>query len=152
MSGLNRQTAIDHLSAIDGVTIVETWGETSFFYNPGHRFKRGAYFATIKDVDSENDKASNLSREGVWRLNMGICKQTYRNLFGPPPPRPAKGHVIDGPWDLTALDTLTPHPIYGWMNWVAILNPSIASWASCQPLIVNAAARAKQVFERRLLK
>jgi hypothetical protein len=30
------------------VVAKDAWGETSYFFNPGHRLKRGTYFATIK--------------------------------------------------------------------------------------------------------
>jgi hypothetical protein len=37
------------LDTYDGVVVIASWGETSFFYNPGRAFARGAYFCTIKD-------------------------------------------------------------------------------------------------------
>ncbi|WP_343035315.1 DUF6194 family protein [Parasulfitobacter algicola] len=46
----------------------------------------------------------------------------YLELFGPPTPRLGKGGVIEGNWHFTAKNTLTPHPIYGWMSWFSILN------------------------------
>jgi hypothetical protein len=67
---------------------VSAWGETLFFYNPGRRLPRGIYFATLKDNDDDNDRASNLQRPDVFRLNIGISKLTYRSLFGPQPARP----------------------------------------------------------------
>jgi hypothetical protein len=90
--------------------------DTAFFYNPGDRLKRGTYFATIKQSDGANDKGSNLSRDGVWRVNIGVHRETFLGLFGPPTRRPAEGRLIEGPWNLTTLGTLTPHPVYGWMG------------------------------------
>jgi hypothetical protein len=75
---------------------VHAWGETSFFYNPGRALPRGVYFATLKDKDGDNDRASNLLRADVFRLNIGISTPTYRTLFGPPPPRPAAGGACTG--------------------------------------------------------
>ena len=49
---------------------VAAWGETSFFYNPGRKLPRGIYFATLKDKDGDNDRASNLQRQAVFRLNI----------------------------------------------------------------------------------
>lgn len=46
---------------------VAAWGETSFFYNPGRKLPRGIYFATLKDKDGDNDRASNLQRQAVFR-------------------------------------------------------------------------------------
>ena len=34
--------------------------------------KRGIYFCTIKEKDGDNDKASNLHRYAVFRVNFGI--------------------------------------------------------------------------------
>lgn len=79
------------MTHLDDVSPVETWGEKSFFYNPGQMLSRGTYFATIKPKDSVNDNASQLDRPGLWRLNMGVRKGTYFELFGPPPERPGKG-------------------------------------------------------------
>ena len=89
---------------------VAAWGETSFFYNPDKQLPRGVYFATIKEKDGENDRASNLDRADVFRLNIGISKLTYASLFGPQPSRPRAGGVIDSGHDFTALDQLIPHP------------------------------------------
>lgn len=122
----------------------DSWGERSYFYNPGGRSPRGTYFLTIKEKDGANDRASHLDRPGVWRLNFGLPKTGYAALFGPPPKRPGKGGVIEGPWDFTALDRLTPHPVYGWMSWVAILNPSASVFDGLKPRIGQAYAKASQ--------
>ncbi|MCZ8282243.1 MAG: DUF6194 family protein [Aquidulcibacter sp.] len=136
----------------EGVVPKEAWGETSYFYNPDHFFERGTYFATIKEKDGANDRASQLDREGVWRLNMGVSKGEFFELFGPQPPRPRKGGVVEGGWDFMALDQLTPHPIYGWMSWVSCLNPSTETWEKCMPLLANAHTRAQHNFQSRLKK
>lgn len=150
MAELEMRTAIEHLARLDGVNVVEAWGETSLFYNPGNRFARGTYFATVKDRDGAGDKASCLDREGVWRLNLGICFQTFADLFGERPTRPPKGKVIEGSWDFTEFGTLTPHPVYGWMGWISILNPGIANWERCKSLIEDAHKRARITFEKRV--
>ncbi|WP_208347891.1 DUF6194 family protein [Pseudaestuariivita rosea] len=137
---------------LNGVFAKDAWGETSYFYNPGHVFERGTYFATIKQKDGENDKASSLDRDGVWRLNMGVSKGAYFKLFGPPPPRPGKGGIVDGGWDFTAKDQLTPHPVYGWMSWLSVLNPSNETWDKCTALMADAHTRAQKNFEKRLAK
>ena len=132
-----------------GVAPVSAWGELSFFYNPGRRLPRGVYFATLKDKDGENDRASNLQRHGVFRLNIGIDKATYRSLFGPRPARPAAGGVVSTGHDFTALDRLMPHPVYGWMSWVAVLNPGRATFESVKPLLEEGYGLAVGQFDRR---
>ncbi|MFZ5655813.1 MAG: DUF6194 family protein [Pseudomonadota bacterium] len=134
----------------DGVVPVAAWGETSFFYNPGHVLPRGVYFATLKAKDGNNDRASALNRPGVFRLNIGITKPTYRALFGTPPARPAAGGVVDTGHDFTALDTVTPHPVYGWMSWLCVLNPSSQTFQQIRPLLDEAYALAVSKFRKRV--
>src|SRR3954469_16602122 len=71
-------------------------------------------FATIVTTD-EHDMGtpSNLSRPGVFRLNIGVGKATFERLVG----------EMDDP-DYAAPDTVVPHPVYAKQRWVAILNPS----------------------------
>ena len=57
-----------------------------------------------------------------------------------------------GAWDFGAFDLLTPHPVYGWMGWAAVLNPSREMWQRCVPLIADAHERAKATFARRVRK
>lgn len=138
------------LAGYDGVVPVQSWGETSFFYNPGRALARGAYFCTLKDHDGENDRASSLDRLGVYRLSFGVTPSTYVRIFGPRPPRPGKGGVVEGTWLFTALDRLTPHPVYAWMGWLWILNPTAHTFAELQPLLGEAHRRARGTFDRRL--
>lgn len=148
---MERDAVHDHIIGLPGFDRKDAWGETSYFYNPGRALPRGTYFATIKDHDGENDRTSDLNRDGVWRLNMGVSKAAYLERFGPPPPRPGKGGIIECGWDFTALDALTPHPVYGLMSWVAVLNPSPATWEDVRAsLLVDAHSRACGSFEKRV--
>ncbi len=142
---------IEHLlDRFEGTRVVEAWGERSIFYNPGLMLPRGVYFATVKEKDGENDKASHLDRAGVFRLNVGTTKPLFLERFGPPPSRPGKGGVVDGPWDFTAADTLTPHPVYGWMSWVAVLNPSNETLSIMNEIVEAAFGKAKASFEKKV--
>ncbi len=135
-----------------GTILIEAWGETSLFYNPDRRLPRGVYFATVKQKDGANDAGSDLNRDGVFRFNLGTSKPLFLERFGPPPARPGKGQTIAGPWDFTALDVLTPHPVYGWMSWVSVLNPSAATLAEVDDLIEAAYEKAKAAFEKKRAK
>jgi len=128
---------------------MHSWGETAFFHNPCRRLPRGVYFATLKDKDGDNDRASRLHRPGVFRLSIGIGLPTFRALFGPPPARPAAGGVVDTCHDFSALDTLMPHPVYGWMSWMCVLNPGVYTFESVKPLLAKAHALAAVKFARR---
>lgn len=123
------------LSNFSGLKVVDAWGEKSFFYNPNNLLKRGVYFCTLKEKDGANDKASELDRDNIFRVNFGLSKKKFLEIFSTLPTRPSKGNAIDGPYDFRALDVLTPHPIYGWMTWVSILNPSHPSLEILRALI-----------------
>jgi len=140
------------LESFEGIAPKPSWGETSYYYNPGRQFSNGTYFATIKRSDGPNDTASGLSREGVWRLSFGVSKTRYAALFGPLPARPPKGGIIAGDWDFKALNQLTPHPVYGWMGWCAMLCPDQAVLDRHRALIEDAYARARAGFDARVRK
>lgn len=105
-----------------GVETVMASGGTFFFFDPEKMFP----FATIMTND-DNDQASDLNRPGVYRLNIGISKESFRSRFDA-----TQTH------DYTALDTIMPHPVYGKMYWVCVLNPSEQTFNAVQPLLAEA--------------
>lgn len=132
-----------------GTVATEVWGETSLFYNPQGLLPRGVYFATVKQKDGENDRASDLNHDGVYRFNIGSTKPLFVDRFGPAPARPGEGKVIDSSWDFTELDVITPHPVYGWMSWVSVLDPSRQTLLELEPVIAAAFEKAKATFEKK---
>ena len=106
-----------------GVETSSAYGATFFFFDPTKMFP----FATITATD-ENDTASDLNRPGVFRLNVGVSKQTFQSLFVD----------ADADHDFTALDRLMPHPVYGKMYWLCVLNPSDATFETVKPLLAEA--------------
>lgn len=132
-----------------GVIPKASWGETSLFYNLGKMLPNGVYFCTIKEKDGENDKASRLDRPGVYRLSIGVSKSSYEKLFGARPARPPKGGIVSTGHDFSAIDELMPHPIYGWMSWVQILNPSELHFTKILPLISEAHRSAVIKFNKK---
>ncbi len=132
------------LTKFEDLRVIDSWGETSFFYNPDNLGPRGTYFCTIKEKNGENDRASELDRKDVFRFNFGVSKSTFLELFTSIPKRPLKGQFIEGPYDFIELDSLTPHPVYGWMCWVAITNPSKDTFQKIEYLISESYQLAKQ--------
>ncbi len=137
------------LSSFDGLVEKSAYGERQFFHNPGLVAPMGAYVATLKLADGPNDKASKLDREGVFRLCFGLERADYEARFGPRPARPAKGGVVDTGHDFAVLDTITPHPVYGWIGWMQVLCPSPDTFEMCKPLITAARETAAAKFARR---
>jgi hypothetical protein len=116
------------------------WGDTFFIYDPRRNLEgsRRFPFATIVTKDyGDFDNASNLDRPGVYRLNIGVSKDTYASLFedGAEP-------------DFTALDRLMPHPVYGRNYWISVLNPSDATLERLRPLLQEAYDRAVRGHDR----
>lgn len=89
-------------------------------------------FATIVTTDEHDMGApSNLAREGVFRLNLGVGRETFLRLAG----------AAAEP-DAAALDTVIPHPVYAKQRWIAILNPSWQTFDEVvKPLIDEAYRR-----------
>ena len=74
-------------------------------------------FATVVWTDEHDEGApSKLSRQGVYRLNIGVGKETFQRLVG----------AITEP-DYAAFDRIFPHPVYAKQRWISILNPSDAT-------------------------
>jgi hypothetical protein len=132
-----------------GVAAKPSWGETALFYNPGALLANGVYFVTLKEKDGPHDKASHLDRALVFRLAIGLTPPTYTELFGPRPARPPKGGVVATGHDFSQLNTLMPHPVYGWMGWAQILNPSRAQFTEILPLIEEAYHKAVGAFNKK---
>lgn len=136
---------------LNGVVLVESWGERGIFYNPGGRLKRGVYVLTVKEKDGENDRSSRLDRENTYRVNIGVYKSTFERLFGALPKRPPKGGVVDMDCDFSEYDRILPHPVYAWMGWICAVNPSEKTLGELEPYIREAYEYAKQKFAKRKL-
>jgi hypothetical protein len=119
------------------VDVTEAYDAYFLFYNPpdsepDHRMP----FATVVSSNA-NDPASDLDRPGVFRLNVGVEKETYRSLFGPLPKLGESG-LVDTGHDFTQLDVLMPHPVYAPQSWICALNPSPDTLEKLQPLLAEA--------------
>lgn len=74
-------------------------------------------FATVVTKDYPGfDTASDLDRDGVFRLNVAVGRRAFAAVLG-------EGWA-DRDVDPTALDVLMPHPVYATQGWVSVLNPS----------------------------
>jgi Family of unknown function (DUF6194) len=94
-------------------------------------------FATLVTSDAFDD-ASNLSRDGAYRLNIGVSRDTFQKLVGDQ----------ESP-DYTALDRLMPHPDYARQHYVSVLNPSVRTFEDViKPLLEEAHARTAAQYAR----
>ena len=114
------------------------FGYTFFYY----RSDRKLPFATFISSDYDYDHVSNLDRPGVFRLNIGVSKQTFQSLFG------AAKVDISG-YDLTILDVIMPHPHYAQQNFICVLSPSEATFERLQGMLAEAYDIAERRYTRR---
>jgi len=106
--------------------VVRALSATFFSLDPE---KHWPNFATIVTTDEHDEGApSRLSRPGTFRLNLGVGRETFERLVG----------SIGEP-DYAAFDRILPHPVYAKQRWIAILNPSDATFRDVVlPLIAEA--------------
>ncbi|NYI88878.1 hypothetical protein HNR02_002201 [Amycolatopsis endophytica] len=83
-------------------------------------------WATLVTHDDPYDSASRLDRDGVFRLNIGLPRDRFAELVEP-----------GREYDVTALDVLLPHPVYGGQHWVCVLNP-VRTWPRARGLLDEA--------------
>lgn len=124
----------------EGVDAVVASGNTFFIYDPERSLpaERKFPFATLVTND-DYDSVSDLNRPGIFRLNIGVGRETYLSLFAAASDvaeSDAAGH------DFTALNRLLPHPVYAPQSWVCILNPDDATFRDLvAPLLTEAYQR-----------
>jgi Family of unknown function (DUF6194) len=135
LTGPNPETIIDYIRrTYPESDILESGGTWFFSFDPERHFPNYATIVTNNDYDDGSD----LDREGVFRLNLGLTRATFERLVG---------DKLDAasPPDYTALDTLLPHPTYASQLWVSILNPSKSTFRDVVvPLIAEAHDRLAQ--------
>lgn len=87
-------------------------------------------FATIVTKDNEYDNMSDLNREGFFRLNIGLDKETFNTMFGGMTDKKGFEAYMDLGIDFTEENVLLPHPTYGAMYWICIVKPSNETFQS----------------------
>lgn len=113
-------------------------GDTFFYYDPQHDLdpKRRFPFVTIVTKDyGDFDNTSHLNRPDVFRLNIGVSRDTFRALFGY---APGEDSTESAEYDFAALDRLMPHPVYAPQSFVCVLNPSPETFESIKSLLAEA--------------
>ena len=115
--------------------------EDMFFMHPNND---KLPFVTILTKDNEYDSFSNLDRNGFFRLNFCMDKGTFKSNFGYLTEKKGLEAFINVGIDFTKEDTLLPHPTYGSMNWVCVVNPSEETFMS----IIKHLESSFQVLER----
>ena len=118
------------------------WGDSFFYFDPERDIPADQRFpfATIVTRNYPGfDEASNLDREGVFRLNISVGRRSFEKLFGYPPARHAGRQ---NGFDYAAIDTVIPHPVYATQGWASILNPGERTGEQAKTLLTEAHGRA----------
>jgi hypothetical protein len=77
--------------AFAGVETTDAFGYTFFFFGADRMLP----CATIAHTDNEYERVSNLDHPGIYRLNIGVGRETYGSLFGPEPPRLGADGIVE---------------------------------------------------------
>jgi hypothetical protein len=136
---MNESSVAEYITkTFPDVETTTNFGYTFFF----HRDERMHAFATIASSGNEHEQVSKLDRPGVYRLNIGVSRETFRSLFG-------KNRINPSDYDFTVLDTLLPHPDYSAQSFICVLSPSDATFGKIRPLLAEAYDIAVRRFNRR---
>lgn len=111
-----------------GVRVAENAGDLFFLYDPDGDLppQRQMPFVTIVTGD-HYDTASQLDRDGAYRVNIGLTKAGYAQLIGQ--------STVD---DYTPRDRLLPHPEYAGQHWVCVVDPGERTADTVRELIADA--------------
>ena len=134
---LDAGAVVDYITrTFDGLDVVTASGDFYFFYDPEQSLpvNRRLPFATLVTGDN-HDTVSQLNRPGVFRLNVGVDKDTYQAMFGPHPGPAGGDGIVDTGRDYATLDEILPHPVYAPMSWVCVLSPSEETFERVKPLL-----------------
>lgn len=125
---MNESAVADYITkTFPDIETTTAYGYNMFFY----RSDRKLSFATMISSDYDYDNVSNLNRPGVYRLNIGVSKQTFQSLFG-------TDEVNVKDYDFTALDVIMPHPEYAQYHFICVLSPSEETFERVRPLLAEA--------------
>lgn len=127
------------LTAFPNVETTNAFGYDFFFYGS----ERMMPFATLASQDSDHDSVSNLNRPSVYRLNIGVRKETFRAMFGHPTAKELSGR------DFTTLDEFMPHPEYAAQSWLCVLNPAERTLDETKELLAEAHELARERKQRK---
>ncbi|MEU5980070.1 DUF6194 family protein [Streptomyces sp. NPDC047315] len=120
------------------------WGDTFFYCAPDGEVPHGVQpYGTVITKDYPDDTASDLDPPGRWRVNVRVDRAAFRDLTGEEP----RGLRL--PRDHAATDLVLPHPVYGALGWVCVVNPGERTTDTVIRLLRDAHAAARARLARR---
>lgn len=122
-------------AALDNVQRDDSYGYSMYFVGDDHMVP----FVSFINADNEYDAVSNLNREGVFRVNIGVGRELYDELIGDTSPENV---------DFTELNVFLPHPHYAKQHFLCILNPEGVN----ENIVLEAIADAHSLASARLAR
>jgi hypothetical protein len=119
------------------------WGDFFFYYSPdGQAPQNTQPFGTIVTKDYPDDTESRLDAEGRYRVNIHVGRRAFRELTGEDTHDFART-------DFATADAVMPHPVYGSLGWVSVVNPGVKTMTIVLRLLEEAYGDARGRAERR---
>jgi len=116
------------------------WGDFFFYYAPDGEVPTNQQpFATIVTKNYPDDVGSQLG-DGRWRVNIHVGKARFHELVGD----------VAEPVDHAQPDAFTPHPLYGGLGWVSVVNPGERTLPRVLELLQSAYQDARKRASRRV--
>lgn len=120
------------------------WGDAFFYYAPDGRPPANVQpYGTIVTKNYPDDDASDLEAPDRWRVNIHVGRATFLELTGEEP------RSLSRPRDYAAADRVVPHPVYGGLGWVSVVNPGERTTETVLELLREAHDAARARFARR---
>jgi len=125
-----------------------SWDDQFFYYSPSGGIPMNTQpYATIVTKDYPDDAASHLDEVSRWRLNIHVGADKFAELTGETTKEFAASDIAAR--DFSAVDVFLPHPVYGSLGWVAIVNPGERTTDTALELLRDAHEDARRRADRR---
>lgn len=99
-------------------------------------------YATIVTKDYPDNEQSALNPAGRWRVNVHVGLSRSATLTGGTP-----GDITAS--DFRAADVFLPHPVFGALGWIAVVNPGPQTESTVVELLRAAHGEARRRMDRR---
>ena len=123
-----------------------SWGDSFFYYAPDGVVPKSQPFATIVTKDYPDDQGSRLDRPGAFRVNFAAGADEFVKWTGQEP-RQLKADSYA--FDPSTADVVIPHPVYGSLGWLSVVNPGPRTESVVRDLLQKAHYLALARYQRR---
>lgn len=150
---------IETVRGFDGVLVLQpgpddgtpeiAWGDAFFYYAPDGRVPTTVQpYGTVVTKNYPDDTSCDLDRPDRWRVNVQVGRDRARDLLGDSGPEAKRGAGVP-PSGSVPTDVFLPHPVYGDLGWVCVVNPGERTRQAVIELLDEAHAAARRRDERR---